>query len=355
MATVTATDERRTPTGVLPSIILNRLQRWRSLRRVPKALAITLLRPECGQMFPGAVQIEATSRCNLSCPTCSHAKERTSGQHLAPDTLQTVLDALPRRPKQVILSGNGEPLVNPQFFALVDVLAQRGIRCVFYTNGTLLSPETRQAVLARDNIRGVAISCDGARKETFETLRRGADFERWKESVGLFLREARQRRRESLNLVAFVVVSRHNVRELPAIIGLVAELGFDSATLFDPIPVDEAAASLCPTPDEVEALFRDGLFQLGRRLNFRMEWRGRWPDSPLRAMVRCLQPWQYILIRVNGDVSPCPGLFGSDKAAIMGNVLKQPFREIWQGKPFRAFRRTSAAGTNPLCRVCPYH
>ena len=29
--------------------------------------------------------------------------------------------------------------MNPEFFSLVDVLAERGIKCEFYTNGTLLA------------------------------------------------------------------------------------------------------------------------------------------------------------------------------------------------------------------------
>ena len=318
-------------------------------------LAISVLRPRRGRIFPGVVQIEATSRCNLSCPACSHAKEETEGQHLTPDGLRTVLEALPRRPRQVILSGIGEPLVNPHFFALVDLLAQRRIRCVFFTNGTLLRPETRQAILDRDNIRQIAISCDGAREETFESLRRGADFGKWKESVGLFLAEARQRRRGSLTLVANILVTKRNLGELPDIIRLVAGLGFDSANLLDPIPVDEVAARMCPSAGEIGALLQDGLLQLGRELNFRMDWCLRRPGSPPRSIVRCVQPWDYVFIRASGDVAPCCAVFGSDKAAVMGNIFQQPFGEIWRGERFREFRWTCASGINPLCRVCPYY
>lgn len=354
MARTTTPGSRETSIKLLP-IVWNRLRRWAFLRRAPMRVAITVLRPRRGRRFPGVVQIEATSRCNLSCPACSHAKEETAGQHLAPDGLGTVLDALPRRPRQVILSGIGEPLVNPHFFALVDLLAQRRIGCAFFTNGTLLRPETRQAILARDNIRKVAISCDGAREETFESLRRGADFRRWKESVGLFLAEAKQRRRGSLELVANVLVCRQNLVELPDIIRLAAELGFDSVNLLDPIPVDEIAASMCPTADELGALLDDGLLGLARQLNFRVDWCLRRPGSPPRSIVRCVQPWDYVFIRANGAVAPCCAVFGSGQAAVMGNIFQQPFGEIWRGEPYREFRRTCASGTNPLCRVCPYY
>jgi radical SAM protein with 4Fe4S-binding SPASM domain len=74
-----------------------------------------------------------------------------------------------------------------------------------------------------------------------------------------------------------------------------------------------------------------------------------------RAAPGCLQPWEYVFLRANGDVAPCCALFGSDRGAVMGNVLEEDFRAIWLGERYREFRRTSLAGTNDLCRICPYY
>ncbi len=256
-------------------------------------------------------------------------------------------------PQQVILSGVGEPLVNPHFLTLVDMLAERGIGCVFYTNGTLLRPEMRHALLARNNIRQVAISCDGARKETFESLRRGADFDRWRENVVQFLAEAKQRQRAPIRLPAFIVVSKLNLDELPEIIRLVAGLGFDRANVLDPIPVDEESAAMCPSDSELEAI-RSGMIELGRQLDFSIDTWFRRPGSRRRSILRYLQPWEFMFVRANGDVAPCCALFGSDQSAVMGNIFVQPFHDIWRGQQFGEYRARSAAGVNPRCRICPY-
>ena len=136
----------------------------------------------------------------LRCPCCSHSREKVSGQHLTEDGLQRVLDHLPWCPADVTLSGIGEPLVNPKFCELVDMLAERGIRCTFYTNGTLLTRHMREAILSRHNIDSLRISCDGARKKTFENLRLGAEFESWKQSVRQFLAEAKEERPRTLSI-----------------------------------------------------------------------------------------------------------------------------------------------------------
>jgi pyrroloquinoline quinone biosynthesis protein E len=307
------------------------------------------------RQFPIRIQVEATTKCNLRCPSCSHSREQADGRHLGEADLCRILDRLPRVPARVVLSGIGEPLVNPQFFSLVDVLARRRIKCEFYTNGTLLGKKLRQAILARDNIDSISISCDGAAKETFEGLRLGADFDRWKQFVGAFLAEARNQRGDKLRLGANIVVTRRNLHEVEAIIRLAADLGFDGLGIIEPVPVDDTAAALCPSPTEFPAPRQRELVELATGLGLRTFCFCRRDNVPPKALPRCLEPWQYIFVRVNGDVAPCFALFGSDRGAVMGNIYQQEFDEIWRGERFRAFREAAASGTNLLCRVCPYY
>ena len=155
--------------------------------------------------------------------------------------------------------------MNPQFFQMVDVLADRGIRCEFYTNGSLLTPAVWPEILSRTNIDVISISCDGAKASTFESLRVGGDFEGWRRSVGGFLAEAKAKRPHTLSVGANVVVSRPNLAEIGDIVRLAAELGFDNVSMLDPIPVDDVAAALCPSAAEVDVV-RDEASELAKSL-----------------------------------------------------------------------------------------
>ena len=177
---------------------LRKLGRWESWQRLGLRVAIRYVDPERPRRFPTSMQIEATTKCNLRCPLCSHAREKGSGQHLTGEGLQRILDRLPFTPAKVRLSGIGEPLVNPHFFSLVDILAERGVKCDFITNGTLLTPGRCDAILSRHHIGEVVISGDGAQQATFENLRLGADFESWKQQVRHFIAKAKQLRRETI-------------------------------------------------------------------------------------------------------------------------------------------------------------
>jgi radical SAM protein with 4Fe4S-binding SPASM domain len=332
------------------------LSRWGGLRALPLRLLVRYLSSERPWHSPRSVQIEATSKCNLRCPTCSHKADEGSGQHLTGERLRKIIDRLPSSPARVRLSGIGEPLLNPHFFSLVDILAERGIKCDFITNGTLLLPRMREGVLSRANIDEVIVSCDGARKSTFESCRVGADFDSWKQLVADFLAEAKRRRRQTLRVSASTVVSKQNLNELGDIIRLAADLSINRVTLLSPIPVDDVAVSLCPSPTEMSSVHLEELERMAAVLGVRICCAlGPRSSLPPASIPQCMQPWEYVFIRANGAIQPCSALFGSDKVAVMGNMLEQDFTEIWRGARFREFRRTSALGTNSLCRLCPYY
>ena len=66
---------------------ISRLGRWESWKRVPLRLMVSYVAPERPRRFPLRLQIEATSKCNLRCPTCPHSREKGNGQHLTEDCL----------------------------------------------------------------------------------------------------------------------------------------------------------------------------------------------------------------------------------------------------------------------------
>jgi radical SAM protein with 4Fe4S-binding SPASM domain len=334
------------------SRMFDKLSRGDSWRRTFLKLRVAYVAPTRPQRFPTKLQIEATSKCNLRCPACSHAKEKGNGQHLTEQAFRKILDDLPWSPARVVLSGIGEPLINPDFFSLVDVLAERGIKCEFFTNGTLLTESRRQAILSRSNIDTVNISCDGSRKDTFESLRVGANFETWKELVREFLLRSKQQRGRTLDIGMNVVVSKQNRHEIGDILRLAAEMGFGNVYVIDLIPVDDIATSMYLSDAELSAVHQE-LVELAAELGLKVTCFLRRQTVPPKALPHCLQPWDYMLIRADGAVVPCCAVFGSEQGAVMGNILEQDFRTIWLGERYREFRRSSASGANELCRICP--
>ena len=183
----------------------------------------------------------------------------------------------------------------------------------------------------------------------------GGEFHRWRQWVGEFLAEAKETRRHGLSIGVNVVVSKQNLGEIRDIVRLAADLGFDIVYLLDPIPVDDVAASLCPSPADLSDRGAGRIIGLGQAPGIE-DLRAPFAPAACGEGASVLHATVGIRLRPrHWRVAPCSRLFGSDKGAVMGNILRQEFWEIWHGDRFRQYRRSSASGTNALCRVCPYH
>lgn len=317
-------------------------------------LVIQYITASYPNQLPRKIQIEATSKCNLRCSSCPNSRNAGGGKHLKPDELKKILIQLNFRPNYIMLSGTGEPLCNPYFFDLVDILAENKIKCSFLTNGTMLKPSIQAEILSRTNINYVGISCDGAKKETFEANRVGADFEVWNKYVGAFIADAKKTSHLKIGMMS--VLSRHNLKEIENTIRFAADIGFNSITFLDPIPIDNAAVSVCPSWADISGINEKNLckFGLNLGLNVNFSWMRR-KHTPPKSLVRCIMPWDYIQVRADGNVVPCSALFPADKLIYMGNLFHNKFDEIWHGNQFREFRHMCASGSNPLCKVCTYY
>ena len=302
---------------------------------------------------PHTLQIEVSSKCNLRCPSCSLTREQLPGRTMSFDELDGFLDRLGFTPSNVSLNGIGEPLVNRSFFRIVDRLAERGVTCSFYTNGTLLDEQNRAEIVRRKNISFVGISCDGGSEEVFERLRFGSDFTSWKRNVGAFVADAAARTSEPLRTTLNTVLSRDNHHELRELVRLAHSLGFKTLQLSEMVVNDATSGAMALSTAEIDPARWHAALALGRQLGVEVAL----PSAAKRPRphLNCLQPWEYVQISAEGDVLPCCAIFGSDKTVVMGNLHQQSLQEIWSGEPFRTFRATAARGTNELCNNCPYY
>ena len=213
----------------------------------------------------------------------------------------------------------------------------------------------RPAVPAAPSISYVAVSCDGATKSTFESLRVGAKFETWKGLVRRFVEMAHQRGPRPLETKMGTVVTRQNAGELTEVVRLAADLGFRWLSFADVVSNSDEAGAMALSDEQWMALDRDALISEGRRRRVAVSFTFREQPAPPERRLRCYQPWEYAMVSAEGDVLPCCAVVGSDKASVMGNVFRQPFHEIWNGHAFKSFRRSAARGTNELCRACPFY
>lgn len=302
---------------------------------------------------PSIISWNLTRLCNERCAHCYLDAGPAADRG---DELSTAecLDALAQlqqlAPGALLIFTGGEPLLRPDLLVLAQAACAAGFTVVVGTNGIRLTPE-RVAALQRAGVQGLALSLDSLDPACHDAFRgrRGA----WAATVAGIdtLRQA------GLPFVVQTTVSRANRAELPELLAFSAARGAQVHNLFFLVPSGRGATFTTDlAPEEYEALLDDiarwqagyaGRLLLGVKCapHYQRRLYQRDPDSPyLRPFDAgaggCPAGVQYLGIRPNGDVTPCPYL-----PVYGGNLRRESLASIWTNSPpFRQLRARWPAG-----------
>ena len=170
-------------------------------------------------------QVETSFACNLACVMCPWKEIRTqSGDGgLMGTSVWAALRPHLQNVVEIDFSGGGEPLLHPDLADWIVEAKQAGCKAGFLTNGSLLDEATASRMIDA-GVDWIGFSADGARAETFEAIRKGADFETLCRNVRCLtgMRPGRIPR-----VLFNCVMMPSNIGELQDIVRLAADLQVD--------------------------------------------------------------------------------------------------------------------------------
>ena len=309
--------------------------------------------------WPRILQVEVTNRCNLNCRFCSRYYNSLKLGDL-PEALLPAVEEASARVLETILFGYGEPLMAPVFYTLLRRV--RSSRVSFITNGLALTPETLDHILACANrpIYNIALSIDGARPETYNRIRERSDFETVWRNLTHLVRTSRELPNPFEVWIDFVAI-RSNVAELPDLVRMAGDAGVSRINVFHMVIWDDRFRdeSLLGWPDLNRRSFESAR-EAASRHRIRLELPvvlgskagpGFSPGERARGLPKvpfCTQPWTYAYVRYDGSVQACC----HSEAFDMGNLHRQSFAEVWNGKRYQGLRRVVNHNLPEDCRRC---
>ena len=166
------------------------------------------------------LQIEPTTRCNFTCGFCCGRSMTQSDLDF--ERFERTLAQFPSL-RHVELQGEGEPLLHPRFFDMLGALRARGIVMSMITNGSLLTAEAVEELVA-GGVEKISISIESADPEEFRRIR-GGKLEKVIDGIARLVAAKRGMR---LPRVGFsVTMLRSTAGALDGIVALYERLGMD--------------------------------------------------------------------------------------------------------------------------------
>lgn len=302
---------------------MNKLKQIGSLAKILKNYRSRNPSPDS---LPVRVWIEPASICNLKCIMCLNKDTPASEKGVMDRGLyRKIIDEISEYAYDVYLHHRGEPLMHPGFPDMIAYAREAGLKVKFHTNGTLMNPELADKILdAGPDL--ASFSVDGFTRETYEKIRVNADFDRTMENISTFLRKKREKK-----------LSRPYT--------IVEEIDFPRYRT----PADEANRK------KFSARFKElGLDEMIFKKLY--NWAGYLELDGMEkgemTYTACTFLWYAAVILWDGTVSPCPQDYYARLK--LGDMNKNPLKEIWNGEDYTALRKkmASCVGEISPCSEC---
>ncbi|UCD13739.1 MAG: radical SAM protein, partial [Thermoplasmatales archaeon] len=158
---------------------------------------------------PYLISYAVTRKCNLKCKHCySDATEEQASDELLTEEAKRLLDEVANWGIKLLIFDGGEPLCRNDFLDIAKYAAQKGLRVVIGSNGTLIDADAANQ-LKTSGVMAVQISIDGAEAQTHDLFRG---------EVGAFdkaLEGAKSCRKSGLPFQFGMTIRRSTLDEIP--------------------------------------------------------------------------------------------------------------------------------------------
>ena len=291
-----------------------------------------------------------TNKCNLTCKHCyQDACPDACANELTTDEARTLIDQIAAAGFKIMIFSGGEPLMRPDIYDLVAYAASKGLRPVFGTNGTLITPEVAGRLKECGACAmGISLdSLDRAKHDSFRGLE-GA----WDATVA----GMRACREVGLPFQIHTTVLDWNEHEVCDITDFAVEHGAIAHYIFFLIPVGRGKY-INDTSLKVAANERLLRQIMAKQAEVSIDVKPTCAPQFTRVAEQlgvktrfergCLAGLTYCIVSPEGVVRPCA--YMTEEA---GNVREQPFDEIWKTSPVFERLRTREYGGS--CGTCDF-
>lgn len=293
------------------------------------------------------VLIDTTNTCNLRCSFCTRNNKQVV-RMTAPE-LDKILSRFHKHISSLQLSCAWEYSITKNAAEIVKVLGKCKISyTAIYTNGNLLPDDVAKAIIDI-RLNDFVISIGEARKETYERIRKGGNFEKVLSNIRKLDKLKKERNSKYPRLCANLTLINSNIKELPEFVDLAHNLGIEEIRgrhlilnkgldIESEIIRDKAYANSIIESAYKKATGYNMSFSIPRYLE-------QMPSKSCRA------PWHQLYISSNGDVSVCPRIH---LYARIGNLLNQDLRSVIRSSEMKDLRNQFRKGEfkNPVCGTC---
>ncbi|GAB4163235.1 MAG: hypothetical protein Fur0021_38180 [Candidatus Promineifilaceae bacterium] len=300
---------------------------------------------------PYKVDLALTYGCNNACAHCYNEPDRYEMPSLPKESWFQVIDRLHAVGVPHLILTGGEATLHPDLPAIIAYADQLGHIVGLNTNGRRIAHQPYMQTLADAGLNHLQVTLGSSRPEVHDQMMAAKSFHQTVRGIQNAL-DSR------VHVITNTTLMRANMGHVEEIIDFLYNLGIRTFAMNGMIYSGGGFAHPSAIfEEEMPALLirvRDHAAELGMRFLWYTptEYCRMSPVELEIGAKRCNAGEYSMCIEPNGDVLPCQSYYVS-----AGNILRDPWKTIWNSHLFRTFRDREQdprwAGLPEKCWECP--
>lgn len=307
--------------------------------------------------FPRQIELEITTYCNLKCEFCEQKYWQEKPRHLTWEEFIHIISEFPHL-RWIGLAGIGSNFMHPQFMDMLRYLKKKKIYVDFVDHLNNVNDAMLDEIV-KIGVDNITISMDAYNKETYESLKVGASYDRVVNNIKKLIALKKKYNSPLPELQFRYILNKKNIEEAPLYLDFINSLGKAEDFLSGGRIEYVGLLNFKEIEDEyylpeIPAHIIKQIDAKAKAYNIPIAFTHSGPKKRPRFMCAA---WTEPFIFVTGHVIPCCATNEANererqKAESMGNIFKQPMREIWRSKKYKELRKNVPKVGGPVPSYC---
>lgn len=295
---------------------------------------------------PQRLVLELTNACNLRCIMCGRDEANFSLTTFDIDILKNLAPIL-NEVEEVTLFGWGEPTLHPHFEEILAFLDKYPVKKYFVTNGMRLD-KIKDAIF-KYHVDIMAISLDGAKAETNNSIRVNSDLEFIVNQLKDIVKIKKEKNLSYPYMNFVMTMFDRNIEELPDLVRLASEIGLEEVkgvylTVFSENLLEE---TLYNKKEKVKTIFEKAE-KTAQELNIKLKLPYLQDEDIAGEKLHkdCFVAWRDFFVGSDSYIRPCQ----SNALKFFKYDKNKSFEEMWNSKEYQDFR--ASVNNEKMCEGC---
>lgn len=300
---------------------------------------------------PYKADLAITYQCNNDCPHCYNEVDRLSLGSMSPEDWKRVIDKLHQVGIPHLIFTGGEATLYKELPELISYANSLGPICGLNTNGRRLAHSEYARELAAAGLNHVQITLGSHRPEVHDRMMNARAFEQT-------VRGLQNAQEAGLHTITNTTLMQMNAAEIEKTIEWLYQMGIRTfavnGMIYSGGGYDTGQAIREEMLPAILIRIRDRAAELGMRfLWYTPTMYCRLSPVELEIGAKRCNAGEYSLcVEPNADILPCQSFY-----VAAGNLLRDPWDEIWHSPLFQSFRNREedpeGSGLPEMCWKCP--